>query len=250
MDGTLASKRALVTGAASGIGLATATLFAEHGAHVVGLDRRWTAPIPNIICEEGDVTCANDVSAAVEQAAGEEGLDILVANAGVVVTDDWRTSDPEDWARVLDVNVIGVMRCFQAAALNMINTCRKGRLLATASTAGIRSYPELGAYCASKAGVIALVQSAAIAFAGHGITVNAVAPGSVDTQMLAGAYADEAASVGRSMDELRLEWAAAIPLKRLAQPRDIANAFLLLASEEAAYITGVTLRCDGGTLLV
>lgn len=78
----------------------------------------------------------------------------------------------------------------------------------------------------------------------------AVARGSVDTEMLSGAYGEEAAMLGRPMDELRAEWAAAVPLGRLAQPRDIADAFLLLASEEAAYITGATLRCDGGTLLV
>jgi NAD(P)-dependent dehydrogenase (short-subunit alcohol dehydrogenase family) len=250
LNGTLAGKRALVTGAASGIGHATATLFAEHGAHVVGLDREWSESVPGLTCVEGDVTSTADVTDAVAQAAGEDGLDILVANAGVVVTEDWRTSDPEQWACVLDVNVIGVMRCFQAAANNMIERDRKGVLLATASIAAIRAYPALGAYCASKAAVIALVKSAALAFADHGIRVNAVAPGEVDTEMLARAYADEAVIAGTTVEELRARDEVAIPLKRFAQPRDIANAYLLLASEQAGYLTGVTLTCDGGTLLV
>jgi NAD(P)-dependent dehydrogenase (short-subunit alcohol dehydrogenase family) len=217
--------------------------LASRSGDNLGLDGAVAQP-----CDVRDPKAVESIVANTVERFGR--LDILVANAGTVVTEDWRTADAEQWARVLDVNVIGVMRCFQAAALNMIKTGRKGRLLATASIAGMRSYAGLGAYCASKAGVIALVKSAALAFADDGITVNAVAPGEVDTDMLAGAYADEAAMLGRSVQDLRAENAAAIPLRRFAQPRDIANAYLLLASDEASYLTGVTLRCDGGTLLV
>lgn len=250
MSGTLSGKRALITGASSGIGLATATLFAEHGASVLGLDRRWSNSVEGVERVEGDVTSSADVVAAVEQAAGDQGLDILVANAGVHLSDTWLTADPDAWARVLDVNLLGVMRCFQAAAANMLHHERKGRLLATASIAGRRSFADAGAYCASKAGVISLVKSAALAFADNEITVNAVAPGPVDTEMLSGARRDLGAAQQRTPEELEADEIAVVPLRRLARPEEIAATFLFLASDAASYLTGETICVDGGMLLV
>jgi NAD(P)-dependent dehydrogenase (short-subunit alcohol dehydrogenase family) len=250
MSEALAGRRALITGASAGIGLATATLFAKQGAMVVGLDRRWSASVEGVSCIEGDVTSATDVAAAVEQAAGDEGLDILVANAGIHLCDDWLTGDLDAWDRVIDVNLLGVMRCFQAAAANMVRNERRGRLLATASVAGIRAFSDSVAYCASKAGVISVVQSAALAFAPDQITVNAVAPGDVDTVMLSEAIRGLAATEQRTLADLREEEISRIPLRRLARTADIAATFLFLASEAAAYITGETIRVDGGMLLV
>ena len=250
MSGTLSGKRALVTGASSGIGLATAKLFAEQGALVFGLDRRWSALAEGIECLEGDITIGADVRAAVEQAAGDQGLDILLANAGVHFSDDWLTADPEAWAALIEVNLTGVMRCFQAAAANMVAHQREGRLLATASVAGLRSFIDAAAYCASKAGVISLVKSAALAFAEHRITANAVAPGNVDTQMQTDANRQLAAALGRTPEELIAESNAATPLGRMARPEEIAATFLYLASDAAAYVTGETICVDGGMLLV
>ncbi len=249
MSGTLSGKRALVTGASSGIGLATANLFAEHGATVFGLDRRWSASPEGVERLEGDVSSSADVARAVEQAAGDAGLDILVANAGIHLSDTWLTADPDAWARVIDVNLIGVMRCFQAAAANMISHERKGRLLATASVAGLRSFLDAGAYCASKAGVISLVKSAALAFAGNEITVNAVAPGNVDTEMQTEAIRALARAQQREEKDLRAESDAEAPLRRMARPEEIAATFLFLASDAASYLTGETICVDGGMLL-
>lgn len=249
MSGTLSGKRVLVTGASSGIGLETARLFAEEGATVFGLDRRWDAELRGVERIEGDVTRGDDVSAAVERAAGEQGLDVLVANAGVFVIDDLLTADPEAWARVLDVNLLGVLRCFQAAATNMIRHERKGRLLATTSISGLRSLPYGGAYSASKAGVIALVKSAALAFAEHEITVNAVAPGNVYTEMQSESLQIAAQRHQSTVEEMHAAKVAGTPLRRLGRPEEIATAFLFLASDSAAYITGETICVDGGRLL-
>jgi meso-butanediol dehydrogenase / (S,S)-butanediol dehydrogenase / diacetyl reductase len=244
MTEMLTGKRALVTGASSGIGLATATLFTEHGATVVGLANRWDAMPEGIDCVEGDVTNEADVIAAVDQAAGDDGLDILVANAGVGGGDDeWHSGTPADWRRVLDVNLVGVMHCFQTAAANMISNGCKGRLLATASVAGLRPFADDPAYGASKAGVIIAVRSAALAFGGHGITANVVAPGHIADTVL---YSDDIAAAGRPPQELLSELAGMVPLGRLGVSADIAAAFLFLASDAAAYITGATLCVDGG----
>jgi len=250
MSGTLSGKRALVTGASSGIGLATARLFAEQGASVCGLDRRWNVSPEGIECLEGDVTVGADIRAAVEQAAADQGLDILVANAGVHRSDDWLTADPEAWAQVFDVNVLGVMRCFQAAAANMRRHQRKGRLLATASVAGLRSFAEAGAYCASKAAVISLVKSAALAFVADEITVNAVAPGNVDTAMQTEAIEEIAKAQGHQLQDAIAEARTEAPMPRMARPEEIAATFLYLASDAAAYVTGETICVDGGYLLV
>lgn len=249
MDGTLSGKCALVTGAASGIGLATAKLFAQQGASVVGLDRRWSISVDGVEPIEGDVTSSADVAAAVEQAAGDQGLDVLVANAGVGLSDEWLTADPEAWMRILDINLLGVMRCFQAAAANMIRQQRKGRLLATSSGAGLRSFVDAGAYCASKAGVISMVKSAALAFAPNEITVNAVAPGMIDTPLASQVMQKTAKARQITIEGYHAEMLADIPLRRMGRPEEIAATFLYLASDAAAYVTGETICVDGGLLL-
>jgi NAD(P)-dependent dehydrogenase (short-subunit alcohol dehydrogenase family) len=250
MGGTLAGKRALVTGASSGIGFATAKMFVEEGAAVVGFDRRWNATPDGVECCEGDVTSGDDVAAAVAQAAGEHGLDIIVANAGVAFGEDWMTADPKEWTHVLDVNLIGVMRCFQAAAANMIRHQRKGRLLATSSAAGLRPSASGGAYDESKAGVISLVMSAALAFASHEITANAIAPGHTDTELLEHEMRKAAKAQQRTFEDLRAQEIAGIPLRRMASPAEMAAIFLFLASDAAGFITGQTILADGGLLLV
>jgi NAD(P)-dependent dehydrogenase (short-subunit alcohol dehydrogenase family) len=250
MSGMLVGKRALVTGASSGIGRATATLFAQQGALVVGLDRRWSGSVEGVERFEGDVTSDADVTAAVEQAAGDQGVDILVANAGVGSADDLVTGDRKAWTRAIDINLIGVMRCFQTAAANMVNRERKGRLLATTSVAGLRSFADSPAYCASKAGVIAVVKSAAIAFAPHGITVNAIAPGHIDTELHRQLDHEIAVAQQRAAEDVRAETIAGVPLRRMGLPAEIAATFAFLASDAAAYITGETICVDGGLILV
>jgi NAD(P)-dependent dehydrogenase (short-subunit alcohol dehydrogenase family) len=250
MSGSLSGKRALITGASSGIGLATAKLFAEQGAAVFGLDRSWSTSIEGVEPVEGDVTSSADVTAAVEQAAGEEGLDILVANAGIGYLEDWLTADLDTWAAVIDVNLFGVMRCFQAAAANMIRHERKGRLLVTTSVAGLRAWTDTPSYCASKAGVISLVKSAALTFAANEITVNAVAPGNIDTPAQIRVMQESATMQQRTLEDLFAEQMAVTPLRRLGRPEEIAATFLFLASDAAAYLTGETICVDGGMMLL
>ncbi|HEV7941560.1 MAG TPA: SDR family NAD(P)-dependent oxidoreductase [Solirubrobacteraceae bacterium] len=249
MGGTLRGKRALVTGASSGIGRATAALFVQQGAEVLGFDRRGTS-VDGVERFEGDVTSSTDVSAAVEQAAGGQGLDILVANAGVADSDEWLTAKATGWTRMIDINLVGVMRCFQAAAANMIDHGRKGRLLATTSVAGVRAFDDTPAYGASKAGVISVVKSAAIAFAAHEITVNAVAPGHIDTELHRELDEQIAMAQQRTAEDVRAQTSAGVPLRRMGRPVEIAEAFVFLASDAAAYITGETICVDGGLLLV
>jgi 3-oxoacyl-[acyl-carrier protein] reductase len=250
MSETLTGKRALVTGASSGIGRATAKMLVEQGASVTGLDRRWNESVEGVERFEGDVTRGEDVLAAVKQAAGGEGLDILVANAGVGIAGDLLSGAPEVWARVIEINLIGVMRCFQAAAANMIRHERRGRLLATTSGAGLRSFADGPAYCASKAGVISVVKSAAIAFAPHKITVNAIAPGHIDTELHQQVDEEIAEARQRTFEDVRAATIATVPLRRMGYPDEIAATFAFLASDAAAYITGETILVDGGALLV
>lgn len=253
MSGILTGKRVLITGAAAGFGRCTAELFAQQGARVVGMDLRFAEPIPGVSCVTGDVTRTSDVVAAVAQAAGDEGLDVLVANAGVILIDDLRTADPEEWARVFDINVLGVLRSFQAAAVNMIGNGRKGKLLATASVSATRPYAEGSAYCASKAALHSLVKSAALAFGAEGITANAIDPGPADTGLYRQAMAKLSQTdyaQGSTIEEHRAESASHVPLKRLASLEDIAQLYLFLASDASDFITGATIAVDGGLALV
>lgn len=250
MEGVLAGKRALVSGGSSGIGLATAQLFARQGAHVVAFAKEWTTHPDGIECLVADVTQGDEVVSAVAHAAGDEGLDIMVANAGTTVPDDILGGDAADWLRVLDINLVGVMRCFQAAAADMVARKRSGRLLATGSIAGVRAFPDAPSYGASKAGLVAVVRSTALALAAHGITVNLVAPGHIsDTELHLSISQQNAERDQRTVEEVRSSWGAAVPLGRFGQPAEIASAFLYLASDAASYITGEVICVDGGLIL-
>jgi NAD(P)-dependent dehydrogenase (short-subunit alcohol dehydrogenase family) len=188
---------------------------------------------------------------AVRRAAGDGTLDICIANAGVVLLEDFIDGTPAGWSAVLDVNVVGVMVTLQAAARRMLDDARGGRLLATASVAGIRGEPRSAVYCASKAGVIAVVQSLAVELAGAGITVNAVAPGEIDTAMHARAMDQLSRSTGVPAAELRATIVSnSVPLGRMGTPEDVAGLYAFLVSDDAAFITGETFRLDGGQLLV
>ena len=250
MTGVLAGRRVLITGAAAGFGRATAELFVSEGAFVLGMDRKWHNGAPDgVVPFEGDVTSDSAVDEAVRRAAGDAGVDVVIANAGTGVYDDWRTTKSRDWMSVFDVNVTGVMRCFRAGALNMIEHGRGGRLVATGSIAAGRPFAEGGSYCASKAAVKALVESAALAFAGDRITVNAVAPGSADTALYRLAMTQIGERHGRSADEMQAEVTSSVPLGRLVEVNDIAQLFLFLASDASGFITGTTITCDGGSSL-
>lgn len=243
----------LITGGSRGIGLATANLFADAGAKVYALsrstpDEALSGEVEVIVC---DVASREDLSEAVREAAAGGGIDVCLANAGVCMVEDFATTDSSQWSRIVDINLLGVMRTWQAALPLMATEGRGGRLIANSSAAGVRAESAIPAYCASKAALTGLVQSLAIRYADRGITVNAVAPGEIDTDMNRNARAAIAKEAGRSSEDLLREMLSAhIPAGRLGEERDVAATIAFLASEESSYITGQTIVIDGGQLLI
>lgn len=244
----------VVTGASRGIGLVTANLFADAGAHVYALSRSKPADelsgaVAAIAC---DVATSEDLESAIHQVVSDRGkIDICIANAGVCMAEDFERADPVQWGRIMDVNLLGVMLTWRAVLPYMRVEDHGGRLIANSSTAGVRAESAIPAYSASKAALAGLVQSLAIRYADRGISVNAVAPGEIDTEMNRSTRASMAASAGRSSAELLSELLDRhIPAGRLGCEQDIASLIAFLASDEASYITGQTIVIDGGQLLV
>jgi meso-butanediol dehydrogenase / (S,S)-butanediol dehydrogenase / diacetyl reductase len=216
----LSGKRVVVTGGTSGIGQATVRRFREEGAHVTSI-----ALDGEIEC---DVADRDQVAAAFEQVGN---LDVLVANAGISIRAPFLEIREEDWRRVLDVNLTGVFHCAQEAARRM----DEGVILVTASTNGLTGHENYADYNASKAGVILLARTMARELAPR-IRVNAVCPGYVLTPMQRAEYSDEMLAAVND----------GIPLKRHAEPEEIAALFAFLASDDARYMTGAVLAIDGG----
>lgn len=249
----LQKRSAIVTGAAGGIGAAIVSRLLAEQAVVIAVDQR----IPDDVQDDGgavhwlqaDVADPEAMGRAVATASEMAPLGVCVANAGVLLIEDLLDGALDRWERVMRVNALGVMVSFQAAARAMVTAGGGGRLIATASAAGLRGEAGSSAYSASKAAVVNLVESAASELASHGITVNGVAPGEVDTAMHGDAMERLGAARGLSAEQLRGEIVGQIPLRRMASPEDVAEIVGFLASPAAAYLTGVTIRVDGGQLL-
>jgi|SRR5579875_1503950 len=253
--GMLEGKTALITGAAKGIGAATVDRFLREGAAIVALDRvaGEREPHPRLEWIEADVTDDDAVADAAAYAARAGHLDICVANAGVGQIEDFISGNREGWTHVFDVNLIAVMVTLQAAARQMIDLGRGGRLLTTASISGLRGEPHAPstAYAASKAAVMGLIRAISVEVAAYGITANAVAPGQIDTELNASDLEVISARVGRVASDLRADFLAeSVPVGRMGRPEEVAALYAFLASEEAAFITGTTLRIDGGELAI
>ena len=232
----LAGKVAIVTGAASGIGEASAALFAAEGAIVIGAD---------IAASEGVVAADagrdEDVRGLVETAVRDHGgLDIFFANAGVSggLASVFEQS-AEDWQEILRINLIGPFLAIKHAAPH-IKERGGGSIVCTASVAGIRSGAGGPAYSASKAGVISLVKTAAQQLSGSNVRVNAICPGLIETGMTEFVY-ERARAKGQEQMLGHLN-----PMKRGGAPDEIANAALFLASDESSYVNGHALVVDGG----
>jgi NAD(P)-dependent dehydrogenase (short-subunit alcohol dehydrogenase family) len=252
--GRLDGKTALVTGAANGIGRATVERFAHEGATVIAVDRTAAdnPDIPGVEWLVADVTKPEEVQDAASAAAHHGGIDICVANAGIGLIEPFTEGSRESWMRVFDVNLLGVMLTLQVGARSMIDSGRGGRLLATASISGLRgeTVPST-AYAASKAGVMALIRHLAVELAPHHITANAVAPGQIDTVLNLGDLEVMGTLVGRSAQDLRAEMLeTVVPARRMGHPSEVAGVYAFLASDEASFITGETVRIDGGELVI
>src|SRR5580704_4913206 len=238
----LKDKRVLITGGASGIGAATAARFLEEGSQVCILDRDSTAcealrrQLPGISQTIiADVTDLIQVEAALADAVRVmDGVDVLINNAGISIRHNFLAITPEEWNKVIAVNLTGVFYVAQTAARHMWER-GSGVILQTASTNGTMGYPYYADYNATKAGVIELTRSMALELAPR-IRVCAVAPGYVLTPMQRAEYTDA------MLDEVNRK----IPLRRHAKPEEIAALFAFLASDDAAYATGQVFTMDGG----
>ncbi len=239
----LDGKVALVTGASRGLGLGIAETLKEAGAAVVGTSRdeesasqvaKRLDSMPVVM----DVADVASVRAGIERVASELGrLDILVNNAGVNVPQGFFEVDEESWDAVLDTNLKGTFFVAQAAARRMVSGGEGGRIVNVASQAGVVGIEERSAYGASKAGVVLLTKVLAIELASYGITVNAVAPTFVDTELTRATLEDPT---------WRERILSRIPLGHVGEVEDVAAATLYLASPAAKMVTGHTLLVDGG----
>jgi 3-oxoacyl-[acyl-carrier protein] reductase len=237
----LQGKRVLITGGASGIGAATAARFLEEGAQVVVLDRddkgraQIQRQLPNLAgTVAADVSNLQQVQSAFNEAVQRMGgVDILINNAGISIRHKFLDITPQEWDRILAVNLTGVFYVAQTAARHMWER-GSGVILQTASTNGLVGQPFYADYNATKAGVIELTKTMALELAPK-IRVCAVAPGYVLTPMQRAEYTD------KMLDEVNRK----VPMGRHAKPEEIAALFAYLASEDAAYITGQVFTCDG-----
>jgi NAD(P)-dependent dehydrogenase (short-subunit alcohol dehydrogenase family) len=232
----LQNKIAIVTGAASGIGKATAALFAREGATVIAAD---VAASEGVVA--ADAGREDDVRGLIDLAVREHGgLDIVFANAGISGgLASLFEQEVADWEEILRVNLIGPWLAIKHSA-PVMKARGGGSIICTASVAGIRAGAGGPAYSASKSGVISLVEVAATQLCGANIRVNAICPGLIETGMTRGIY-DLARSAGKEEMIGHLN-----PLKRGGEPDEIANAALFLASDESSYVNGHALVVDGG----
>lgn len=251
----LQGKRALVTGAASGIGLATVERFVEEGAAVVAADinaegarvlaQRLSSARQKVWATSGDVSKTADAQRMVGEAVQHlGGLDILINNAGIDVKGSVVDISDENWDRQIAVNLTSIQRMCKFAIPEMIK-CGGGSIVNTGSIAGYLAYSGLAAYGASKGGVVQITRNIVADFAAQNIRCNSVNPGVVNTPLLVHAC-KEVAGPGGDWEAVAKAYCAGQFIQRPAEPREIANAILFLASDEASFITGADLLVDGG----
>lgn len=243
----LENKVAVVTGGGSGIGQAIAILFAKEGAKVVVAGRRLealqstAAEIEKLgqeaLAVTADVSSFSSVQNLVQKTLEKFGrIDILVNNAGIYLPGDAVSTTEEDWDKVLAIDAKGAFLCSKAAIPSMIER-GKGKIINTASIAGLFGFEGSLAYCAAKGAVVNLTKEMALDLGPKNINVNAIAPGIIETDMTQGFLQDENAKKG---------FLNKIPMGRIGKPLDIAYAALYLASDESDFITGEILVVDGG----
>jgi len=250
----LDGKTALITGAARGIGLAFAKAYVSEGARVaiadIDIDRATLAA--NEIGEAAiavkmDVSDQSSIDSAVAQTAQAFGrIDILINNAALFSAAPIVEIDRRDFSRVFDINVAGTLFTLQAAARNLIDKGIKGRIINMASQAGRRGEPLVAVYCATKAAVISLTQSAGLNLIEHGINVNAISPGVVDGEHWDGVDAFFAKYENKAPGQKKAEVGAAVPYGRMGTAEDLTGMAVFLASDEARYIVAQTYNVDGG----
>ena len=252
--GRLAGKKALITGAARGIGAAFAAAYIREGAQVAIGDidiarAKDTAKRlgDQAIAVDMDVTDRASIDAAVDQTIASLGqIDILINNAAVFTAAPLVEITEDDYARTFDINVKGALFTMQAVARHMIARGEGGKIINMASQAGRRGEALVAVYCATKAAIISLTQSAGLNLIDHGINVNAIAPGVVDGEHWDGVDAFFAKYEKKPLGQKKREVGQAVPIGRMARGEDLAGMAVFLASDEANYIVAQTYNVDGG----
>ena len=247
-------KHALVTGGLRGIGRATSIALHEAGARVtvLGRDERALKEMLRDGHAEGyvpaDVTNEAEMAGAFSDAVEFRGpIDILVANAGGAESAPFRRTDPDAFRRMFELNVMGVVHAVRAVLDGMVAR-KSGRIVVVASTAGLKGYGYVSAYCTAKHAVVGLVRALAVETARTGVTVNAVCPGYTDTDLVRDSVAQVSAATGRPAAEVLAGMIGSNPMGRLIKPQEVAAAILYLCGPAAAAVTGTTLAVAGGEL--
>lgn len=250
----LLGKTALITGAARGIGRYFSEAYVAEGAQVAIADidiaraQKSAQEIgENAIAVEMDVTDQNSIDKGIEEViANFSGIDILINNAAIFTAAPITDITRSDYQRVFDINVSGTLFTMQSVARHMIERKKGGKIINMASQAGRRGEPLVAVYCATKAAVISLTQSAGLNLISHKINVNAIAPGVVDGEHWDGVDAFFAKYENKSIGQKKKEVNDGVPFGRMANPSDLVGMAIFLATEEANYIVAQTYNVDGG----
>lgn len=248
----LGGRHALVTGGGRGIGRAIAHALTAAGARVTVTGRTEAPLIETVGSGDAEGYCVLDATEetgvlhAFRQAADARGpIDILVANAGAAESAPFLKADSAMFRRMLDINLMGVVHASRAALPDML-TRGHGRIIAIASTAGLKGYGYVSAYVAAKHAVVGFTRSLALETATAGVTVNAICPGYTETELVAGSLDKITSKTGRSRDEALAGMLKDSPLRRLVKPSEVAAACVWLALDEAAAVTGAVIPIAGG----
>ncbi|MCH8618879.1 SDR family oxidoreductase [Undibacterium sp. TS12] len=254
----LQGRHALVTGGAKGIGLAIAKALLAEGASVSITGRNEANLQEAVVSLQAlgkvqylvmDVSDADSVHLAFEQSQARDGrIDILINNAGQAGSASFLKTDTRLWDNMLAVNLSGSFHCMQQALPAMLES-GWGRIINVVSTAGLKGYAYVSAYCAAKHAVIGLTRSVALEVASKGVTVNAVCPGYTETDIVKEAVANIVARTGRTEEQARVELAAGNPQKRLVQPQEVADAVLWLCMDGASAMNGQSIAVAGGEVM-